>query len=222
MELFEASKVELKTAAQVMVHNHSAGPRPASQLEKPRLLTQAYISTAGIKLLAVTETTYGITTKNILMGLSTDQVPPPLPWQSLCAPWHACSPSALRQILSMERRLLDPRRPVGKPTAQDAEEGLVAFSPYLPVNPTNMLTYNQTIFGLRGITVAPAKIESTCLMLAFGTDIFFTRVAPSKTYDCLGEDFNYPSLILSIVFLFLATQAAGWYLERTELQKAWK
>jgi len=198
MELFENSNVELKTAAQIMVFNHSAGPQPSTMLEKPRLLTQAYISQAGIKLLAVTETMHGITTKNILMGLSTDQ------------------------LLSMDRRMLDPRRPVGKPTPQDQEEGLVAFSPYLPVAPTQVLTYNKTIFGLRGITVAPAKIESTCLMLAYGTDIFFTRVAPAKTYDCLGEDFNYPSLILAILVLFTATQAAGWYLARSELNKAWK
>mmetsp|Transcript_44347 Transcript_44347/g.105657 ORF Transcript_44347/g.105657 Transcript_44347/m.105657 type:complete len:1000 (+) Transcript_44347:34-3033(+) len=198
MELFENSAVELKTAAQIMVFNQTTGPRSAAQLEKPRLVSQAYISTVGIKHLAVTETMHGITTKNVLMALSTDQ------------------------IFSMDKKLLDPRRPVGKPTANDQEEGLVAFSPYLPLAPTSMLTYNQTVFGLRGITVAPAKIESTCLMLAYGTDLFFTRVAPAKTYDCLGEDFNYPSLIAAILILFTATQVVAWYLGRSELNKAWK
>jgi hypothetical protein len=38
------------------------------------------------------------------------------------------------------------------------------------------MQYNHTIPNLRGISVSPARIESTCHMLAFGTDLFYSRV----------------------------------------------
>ncbi len=68
----------------------------------------------------------------------------------------------------------------------------------------------------------PARIESTCHMLAFGIDIFYSRVTPSKAYDCLGDDFNYLSLVLSVVGLGVATQVASHFLQARELSQAWK
>jgi len=70
--------------------------------------------------------------------------------------------------------------------------------------------------------VAPARLESTSLMLAFGVDLFFTRVAPAKTFDCLGEDFNYTSLILAVVALASLSWIANWYANKSDLDKAWK
>jgi hypothetical protein len=55
------------------------------------------------------------------------------------------------------------------------------------------------IFGLRGIQTAPAYLESTSLVFAWGVDMFFTRVTPSGAFDMLNE---VRLLLLSFLFLF--------------------
>lgn len=62
------------------------------QTEKPRVLTQTYIMPVGVKKMDVTQCVHGITTRNILVALANDKV------------------------LSLDRKFLDPRRPVGKPS----------------------------------------------------------------------------------------------------------
>jgi len=85
-----------------------------------------------------------------------------------------------------------------------------------------MLLFWHFCAQLRGFAVAPARLESTSLMLAIGVDLFFTRVAPAKTFDCLGEDFNYTSLILAVVALASLSWIANWYANKSDLDKAWK
>lgn len=104
----------------------------------------------------------------------------------------------------------------------DMEEMLVPYQPFVPIVPTAILSYNRTVHQLRGFAVAPARIESTSLMLAFGIDLFFTRVAPAKAFDCLGEDFNYTSLVLSTLGLGALSWLANWYASKKELEKGWK
>ena len=55
-----------------------------------------------------------------------------------------------------------------------------------------------------------------------GADLFFTRVSPAKTFDCLGEDFNYASLVLAVVGLASIAGLASLYASKCELEKAWK
>ena len=45
------------------------------------------------------------------------------------------------KIHSLQRRLLDPRRPSHKPTAQDAEELLIQYGPILPDDPKSCCQY---------------------------------------------------------------------------------
>jgi hypothetical protein len=78
------------------------------------------------------------------------------------------------------------------------------------------------LLQLRGFALAPARIESTSLMLAFGVDLFFTRVSPAKAFDCLGEDFNYVSLTLAVLGLASLSWIANWYANKSDLEKAWK
>lgn len=198
LELFERTDAEITSAAQMIRFNASGPAFNSLGAGKPNVLGQAYILPQGLRALGVTTTLRGITPKSFLFALSTDQV------------------------LGLDRRFLDPRRPTSKPTAEDMEEGLVPYAPVLPVLPTAMLSYNRTVHRLRGIRVAPARIESTCHMVAFGADIFYTRVTPAKAFDCLGEDFNYLSLLLSVVALAAGTWAVVWYQARRELTAAWK
>jgi len=196
MELYQSTQQEISGAAQVMMFNESS--QSSLHMEKPQVLGQAYILPSGVKTIGVTNTMHGITTRNFLLGLATDQV------------------------FSLDKRMVDPRRPVTKPTAADTEEGLVPYNPFISLTPTSFLSYNHTIYNLKGISVEPARIESTCHMLAYGIDIFYSKVTPSKAYDCLGDDFNYLSLVISVVGLGIGTQVASHFLQSRELSQAWK
>ena len=43
------------------------------------------------------------------------------------------------------------------------------------------------VANLRGIVTAPTLLESTSLVFAYGVDLFFSRVTPSKDFDLLSE-----------------------------------
>ena len=47
-------------------------------------------------------------------------------------------------------------------------------------------------------------MESTALMFAYGLDLFYTRLSPSKTFDLLPDDFPY-ALLVSLQGLELIT-----------------
>lgn len=84
------------------------------------------------------------------------------------------------------------------------------------------VTHALKVEGLRGIVTVPAKLESTTLVFAHGVDLFLTRLAPSKTYDSLTEDFSYSLLLLTIVALMLAIFVTWILSERKELQEKWR
>lgn len=84
------------------------------------------------------------------------------------------------------------------------------------------VTHNLKVEGLRGIVTAPAKLESTTLVFAYGVDLFFTRIAPSRTYDLLTDDFSYALLLITIVALVAAIFVTWILSERKELQEKWR
>ena len=84
------------------------------------------------------------------------------------------------------------------------------------------VTHALKVEGLRGIVSVPAKLESTTLVFAYGTDLFFTRLAPSRTYDSLTEDFSYALLLLTIVALVVAIFVTWILSERKELRDKWR
>lgn len=57
---------------------------------------------------------------------------------------------------------------------------------------------------MKRILIAPALLESTSVVFAYGIDLFLTRVAPSGSFDILSEDFNKMQLVLTIVGLAVA------------------
>jgi hypothetical protein len=44
------------------------------------------------------------------------------------------------QVYSLDKRFVDPRRPTTKPTPEDQEEGLLAYSPLISLVPTSVLS----------------------------------------------------------------------------------
>lgn len=162
-----------------------------------RVIGQSYYYSPGVKTVAVSQTHKGVTQRQVLFGTAMDQ------------------------ILTVDKKLLDPRRPA-KLTQTDRDEGLLQYAEVLPIFPQSHLTTDTQIVGLRGIRTAPARLESQSLVFAFGLDIFYTRTMPSKTYDLLGDDFSYALLVITIGGLAAIAAAMVAMVHRLDLEKKWR
>ncbi|KAJ9168317.1 hypothetical protein P3X46_019860 [Hevea brasiliensis] len=126
-----------------------------------------------------------------------------------------------KAVLALNKHFLDPRRSIN-PTQAEREEGIIPLTDSLPIIPQSYVTHALQVEGLRGVVTAPAKLESTALVFAYGVRLFFTRLAPSRTYDSLTEDFNYDSLLITIVALVVATFVTWILSEKKELRDKWR
>eukprot|EP00667_Euglena_gracilis_P001349 EG_transcript_1349 len=84
-----------------------------------------------------------------------------------------------------------------------------------------VVTYNKTVHHMRAIRTAPASLESSSHMLAIGLDLFYTRVAPAKAFDLLGEDFSHWLLLATTSALLVSTVVAKGFAKRRTLALAW-
>lgn len=165
----------------------------------PYLIQQSYLFKSSIKALTVTTTRRGITSKEFLAALNTDQ------------------------ILAIPKSLLDPRRSTAnEPSNLDRAEGLIPYSADLVISPQQILTYNRTIPHLRSLSTSPALLESTSLLFSWGIDLWCNRVMPSQTFDLLNEDFNYPFLLLTVAAIIMAIVGTRQMAKKKELHAAWK
>ncbi|KAK1750212.1 hypothetical protein QBC47DRAFT_394187 [Echria macrotheca] len=143
----------------------------------PSVVSQTFILSSPISALQVTQTRQGITSRHVLAYLPE-----------------------LQGIVSLPRMFLEPRRPVGRdPTAAEAEEGLIRYHPAIEIDPKSVITHERGVLGIRKIITAPAVVESTSLVFAFGIDVFGTRVTPSFLFDILGKGFNKLTLVSTVV-----------------------
>ncbi|KAM8863354.1 ER membrane protein complex subunit 1 [Spinachia spinachia] len=163
----------------------------------PQVLQQSYIFPSSISTMEATLTEKGITSRHLLIGLPSGG------------------------ILSLPKMFLDPRRPEIV-SEQSREENLIPYAPELPIRTEWFINYNQTVSRVRGIHTAPSGLESTCLVVAYGLDIYQTRVYPSKQFDVLKDDYDY-MLISSVLFaLFFATMISKRLAEVKLLNRAWR
>ncbi|KAH8369163.1 hypothetical protein KR009_003087 [Drosophila setifemur] len=163
----------------------------------PLVERQSYIIPTIVEALRETITERGITNKHVLIGTASGSI--------VEMPWH----------------LLDPRRPIAS-TTQGREEGAIPYIPELPLPTEGHINYNQTVARLRNIYTAPSGLESTCLVVATGLDLFVTRVAPSKTFDLLKEDFDYILISIVLVALTSGSLIVKHLASRKLLKQAWK
>ena len=49
------------------------------------------------------------------------------------------------QIAHIPRRLLDPRRPIGKPSSSDKEEMLIPYDPMIPPEPKRVISHKYQV-----------------------------------------------------------------------------
>ncbi|MBV96583.1 ER membrane protein complex subunit 1, partial [Eschrichtius robustus] len=102
------------------------------------------------------------------------------------------------------------------------EENLIPYSPDVQIHAERFINYNQTVSRMRGIYTAPSGLESTCLVVAYGLDIYQTRVYPSKQFDVLKDDYDYV-LISSVLFgLVFATMITKRLAQVKLLNRAWR
>lgn len=118
--------------------------------------------------------------------------------------------------------LLDPRRNSMIAPEMQREEGIVPYIPELPLQHEMTINYNQSISNIRGIHTSVSGLESTCLVLVYGLDLFVTRVSPSKTFDLLKEDFDYFMISIVLVGLTTATYVVKHLAAKKAIKAAWK
>eukprot|EP00003_Mantamonas_plastica_P028367 TRINITY_DN6400_c0_g1_i1.p1 TRINITY_DN6400_c0_g1~~TRINITY_DN6400_c0_g1_i1.p1 ORF type:complete len:201 (-),score=61.09 TRINITY_DN6400_c0_g1_i1:6-608(-) len=172
-----------------------------SSMERHRVIgeQQSFVIPFGVQSMGISTTRLGITTKNLLIGLTSGQV------------------------LRLDKRILDPSRPLGtQMSQQEKEAGVMPYFSTIGVNPKFVITHTNNIKNVRAITTTTTTMESTSLVFVFGLDNFFTRIAPSKTFDMLNAGFNYVFLIMSIVALLILTPTARCLARRGLVRSHWK
>ncbi|XP_028754727.1 L-gulonolactone oxidase 3 [Neltuma alba] len=198
VEVYDQSRADNKDVWKLILGKHNL-TSPVSSYSRPEVIakSQSYFFTHSVKAMEVTSTVKGITSQQLLIGTIGDQV------------------------LALDKRYLDPRRTVN-PSQAEKEEGIIPLTDSLPIISQSYITHSLKVEGLRRIITVPAKLESTSLVFAYGVDLFFTRIAPSRTYDSLTEDFNYALLLITIVALVAAIFVTWVLSERKELQDKWR
>uniref|UniRef100_A0A1I7ZIA1 ER membrane protein complex subunit 1 n=1 Tax=Steinernema glaseri TaxID=37863 RepID=A0A1I7ZIA1_9BILA len=132
----------------------------------PIVTEQAYVFSQGISAMAVTDTEKGLTTRSLLIAM---------PFGGL---------------FEVSRRFVDARRPVDM-TPEMREEMLIPYMPEILIATEDMINYNQSVHNVRGIKTVPSGLESTSLVFAYGSDLFYTKTTPSGTFDILKDDFDH-------------------------------
>nr|XP_049693308.1 ER membrane protein complex subunit 1 isoform X1 [Helicoverpa armigera] len=160
----------------------------------PGVERQAFIVPAAPAAAALTATERSLTDKHVLLALTSGAI--------VEVPWI----------------YLEARR------GGISEEGVVlpAYAPELPLPGDARLNYNLTVARPERIYAAPSGLESTSLVLTTGLDLFYTRVAPSKTFDVLKDDFDYYLITIVLAGLILATYSTKYFASRKMLKLAWK
>ena len=129
---------------------------------------------------------------------------------------------------------VDPRGPALNTPAHLREPGIPPYLPELPLPHESILNYNQvrlfeindqtfltlfyqTVVGVRGVTASPSGLESTVLVFVHGLDLYGTRIAPSKGFDLIKDDFEHFMIAGVLVFL-VAIATYFLYFERDEAE----
>ncbi|KAF1739460.1 ER membrane protein complex subunit 1 [Beauveria bassiana] len=167
----------------------------------PFVASQSWVVSQPLTKLTVTQTRQGIANRNIVAYLPES---------------HA--------VVALPRVLLDPRRPIGRdPTANEIEaEGLPRYMPAIEIDTRSILSHDWDILGVEGFTTSPAVVESTSLLVAYGIDVYGTRVVPSGLFDLLGKGFNKLALISTVLALTGGVLFVAPMVRRNQINRRWE
>jgi outer membrane protein assembly factor BamB len=163
--------------------------------------SQAYVLSQPLDSLSVTQTRQGISNRQVLAYL----------------------PEA-HSIAGLSRQILDARRPVGRDStpAEKEAEGLVQYTPSIEIDPRSIISHQRNVMGVKNILATPVIVESTSLIVAYGVDVFGTRLAPSGMFDILGDGFNKSTLILTVVSLLGGVLFLSPMVRRKQINRGWE
>ncbi|WVN88836.1 uncharacterized protein L203_104050 [Cryptococcus depauperatus CBS 7841] len=168
------------------------------QKQRVKTFAQTFILPTDVQTIGFTTSKAGITTKELVVVNSRNQ------------------------IFSLPRRLLDPRRPVGKPSSRDREEMLIPYDPLLPFDPTRVISHEYELQGVTNLYTSSSLLESTSLLFACGQDLFLTRgLAPSGSFDILSDNFNKAQLLLTLGALSVGISLARPAVRTKMLRMRW-
>jgi len=165
---------------------------------QPLVERQAYILPLDIVALEETMTTKGITSKHLLVA-TTDG-----------------------SVLDLPMHMLDPRRPAPSTPAHLREPGIPPYIPELPRPHESMLNYKEKVEAIRGVVTSPSGLESTVIVLVYGLDVYGTRLAPSKGFDLIKDDFDYFMITVVIIGLVVASFITRRLSQLKMLNQAWR
>ncbi|KAI0173615.1 DUF1620-domain-containing protein [Hypoxylon sp. FL1284] len=166
----------------------------------PSVVSKTFILASPITCLTVTKTRQGIASRQLLAYLP-----------------------ATHAIVGIPRLFLEPRRPVGRdPTPAEAEEGLSRYAAAMELDPRLYATHRRDVLGVRGVLTSPALLESTSLVLAYGVDVFGSRVAPSMAFDVLGNGFNKVALLGTVLALVAGVGVLRPMVRKKQVDARWK
>ncbi|KAI2634915.1 DUF1620-domain-containing protein [Hypomontagnella submonticulosa] len=166
----------------------------------PSVVSKTFILSSPITSFTVTKTRQGITSRQLLAYVPESH-----------------------SIVGIPRMVLEPRRPVGRdPTPGELEEGLTKYFPAIELDPRMYITHQRDVLGVREILAAPAALESTSLVFAYGIDVFGTRVTPSMAFDVLGKGFNKLALVGTVAALVGGVGLLRPMVRKKQIDARWK
>jgi len=229
--VYEISSVHLyqKNVAWLST-NHTSNIIRNSQENIVFAESQSWMFTGGrVSAMAATTTSRGLANKQILIALPDSA-----------------------QVVAVDKRLMDPRRPMVPHTQSQAQpsetvmffqqEGIPPYHPVLLVNTLRVINYNLTLAGIFTIATASTDIESRTDVLCHGglpglnrfdkhpedtiagLDLFYLQrsLSASKSYDIMSDSFNEWLVIVCVAVLVIASVFTSFASSATALRNAWK
>lgn len=183
------------------VSENSTELNPLKGVHPPEVITTAYFFPEIIRHLQLSETKFGITTKSVIIELSSGQL------------------TYLPKILLSARR-----RDESQMSEDDKKEFMMA--PYfssLPINDRFMITHTRhLIMGSDSKLISiPTNLESTSIVCNLGHDIFCGRISPSGQFDMMSPTFEKGKLIATIVGLMFLCYFIRPSVESKKLKNSW-
>lgn len=75
---------------------------------------------------------------------------------------------------------------------------------------------------MQQVQSVPTGLESTTHVLAYGVDIFYTKMQPEKAFDSLEEDFAFAFLVLTIAAVLVGAIVMHHMVKRSKISQKWK
>jgi hypothetical protein len=169
---------------------------------QPTFERQVFTTKLAVSTLGVTKTAHGTAAKMLLIGTTGGQV------------------------YTLDRRMLDPRRPLvppgTKPTPVQIAENLPPYHPELSIAGPMYATMDRRVARLRTIATAPAVLESASLLVAVGLDMFYSRLQPSRGFDMVPDDFPHALLVAMVGGMAVALVVLKAVLQQRALKLKWQ